>query len=101
MASELYIEEFATLMKDENGELMQAPGPLMANQKVTIGAGSAESDPFHERCRFVLLTTDTACQFVVGPSPQTADAEGRFLPANGSRWVPCQPGQVVAVIQQQ
>jgi len=96
----LYIEEHDNIMKDRNGNLVQSTATPTAVQKLTVGASSAASSTFNSSTRFLLLVSDTACQYELAASP-TADGDSRFLPANVFRPVQCVPGEKIAVIAQQ
>ena len=102
MAIALYVEEHLSLIKDINGELVQSPAkPVKVHAPLSISGTKATSDPVQEGTKFLYLSCDTACQFLVGPAPLDPATNGRFLPANGQRYVACEDGDSVAVIQQQ
>jgi len=62
MASYLYVEEYqnkAQLIGDD----VQVPGALIANQRVSIGAGIIVSSALNVDTRYVILSAEIACHF--------------------------------------
>lgn len=79
----LYIEQYANIVEDTGGRDVPVPGqPIGTNpvQKITIGASSARNSvDFDEKTRFLIITADADCQFKVGDSSVTADADSRLI----------------------
>lgn len=96
----LYIEEYANIAHDFNGNAIPVPDTLLAAQKVTVAASSAQSSALNIDTKYVILTTDTVCQWEEGSSP-TADTNSQFLPANAPRAFKVTGGNKLAVIDQQ
>ena len=96
----LYIEEHDNILKDKNGNVVQATSGTVTEQKVTVGASSAQSSAVNSATKFLVIVTDTACQYETGSNP-TADTNSRFLPANVFRVIQVDSGDKIAVIEQQ
>lgn len=100
--AKFYIEEHYQLIKDVHGELVQSPGkPILVQPALTVGGTKATSAAFQPETKFLHISCDTACQFEVGPAPLTPANSDRYLPANGARFVACDAGDSIAVIEQQ
>ena len=96
-----YIEEYANLAHDFAGNPIAAPDEVLARQKITITGTSAASSAFNASTRFIHISTDTICQWLVGASP-TASVTSSFLPASDSRFLGGRlAGNKIAVIDQQ
>ncbi len=93
----LYIREFKDLARDAKGEVIPAPmEPALAQQKVTIGAGSAASAALNAETRFVELTSDTDCHYTFGTSPTAADTDMN-LTAGVTKFLGVQAGQSMKI----
>lgn len=99
MSNELYIEEYSRVLV-QDGARIPVPVGLITTQKVSVSAGSSQSAALNENTKFVLLTSDVASQFELGSNP-TADADSRYLPADGARFISAKGGDKIAVIEQQ
>ena len=95
-----YIEEYENIMTERDGTPIQAPGTLLADQKVTVGSSSAQSAATNVKTRMIVLTADVPCQWEEGTSP-TASATSLYLPADTPRAFGTVGGNLLAVIQQQ
>lgn len=80
----LYIEEYQSVGVQAGIGMIPVPTTLLAKQKVTIDVTQNTSSALNAATRFVLLTTDTACQFEVNAN---ANGDSRFLPADASRFI--------------
>ena len=100
--SVLYITEFAAVGGASNFPVSAAQQLPLAEQVVTIGAGSLASSAFNANTTLVRLHCDasSACSFEFGASP-TATALKARLSANQTEYfsVPPNSGWKVAVIQ--
>lgn len=95
MAS-LYITEYAGISIGANGA--QAPEePALAEQKLTIGAGSVQSAAFNAATQMVQLHTDAICSVKFGADPTATSASNR-LPIDYRGFFGVNPGMKVAVI---
>ena len=99
----LYIEEYAELARDSQDNLMGIPGNLVTNQKVTVGASSAQSSAFDGRTKFIMIISDVPCQYehAKGETNPTADSSSRYLPTDAFRYIPVDGLDKIAVIEQQ
>lgn len=100
----IYIEEYQYMERDGKGAVI-GPGNLVTKQKVTVAGTSAQSSAFDPKTRFLIVETDTVCQFEIGTNP-TADGDSQFLSANNRKLVPTPLNtngsqQKLAVINQQ
>lgn len=96
----LYIEEYDTMPRDANHQILPIVPVEVARQKVTIAGTSAQSSAVNGRTTFVRLISDTPCQYEIGANP-TASATSLFLPANVPIDREVQTGDEIAVIEQQ
>lgn len=96
----LYIEEYDTMPRDANLQILPIVPDPVASHKVTIGDTSAQSAVMSEKTTFVRLIADTPCQYSIGTNP-TATANSKFLPANVPIDRHIDSGQRIAVIAQQ
>lgn len=96
----LYIEEYSQIMDDAHGRDAQVPAELIAKQKVTIGASSAQSAALSAGVTYVVVTADVPCQVEEASNP-TASGTSRYLPADVPRAFQVTAGNKLAVIEQQ
>ena len=84
--ADLYIEEYGHVGSAAGTEFAPGvpPAPTLADQKVAIAGGSAQSAAFNARTRMIVITADGACHYKIGEDP-TASAATNFLPANTPR----------------
>ena len=97
-----YVEEYAAVQREHFGVLMPVPGPLLAVQKIAVGATTTTvGNAFNANTKFIYISTDTSAQYDIAAAP-AAVAGSRFLVANDSRFLggPL-AGNKIAVIQQQ
>jgi hypothetical protein len=101
--SSLYISEFANLPISSNGVMTNAgdAAEWVADQKVTIAATSAASNPFNAATQYVLLSADAVCSITCAQpgSSATATASKQRLPANAPKLFGVRPGMSVGVIE--
>ncbi len=71
--------------------------PPITEQTVTIGGGSASSNPFSKNTTVVRINTDAVCSIAFGVSP-IANTSNMRLAANQTEYFTVIPGQLVAVI---
>lgn len=101
----LYIEQYASIFEDAKGNEAQLPSRPLGSEpslKVTVGASSARtSADFDGSAKFLIIATDTDCQFELGDSSVTADTNSRILFANTYREVEIGSATRIAVIEKQ
>lgn len=95
----IYITEF----KDDGQSAIGKPMPLaqtpsIRTQTVTIGASSAQSQPFTSATRFVRVHTDSVCHVVFGDAPVATTGAAR-MSADQTEYFGVATGQQLAVIQ--
>jgi hypothetical protein len=96
--STLYIAEFNKLLVDADAQSVLAPNyPALREQVVAIGGASTQSVMMGSETRFVQLSTDVVCSFVVGVNP-TATTTNSRMAANETRFIGIVPGLKIAVI---
>lgn len=94
----LDVTEYPRLAADGPGDTVMAGlEPATAQQQVTVGGASAQSQPFADTTRFVRVHTDVACRIAFGSSP-TASATSMRMPANATEFFGVTPGHRIAVI---
>lgn len=103
--AKIYIEEYANLADVGGGEA-QVPGKplgLEPTQQITIGSSSdRNATDFSSSARFLIITADADCQFEVGDSTVTADANSRPLWSGSYREVEIKDSDTrIAVIEKQ
>lgn len=79
------------------------PAPVFkfgATQVVAYTATAASSAALGDETRLVHLWPSTDCHILIGPSPQTADANDVPLTAKIATVVRVNPGDVISVIRQ-
>lgn len=82
----LYITEFANTGNSNTApSTAMAAQPPIAEQIVTIGAGSTQSAAFNAATKFVRLFTDTACGIAFNANP-TAGANSARMAANSTEY---------------
>lgn len=100
----IYIEEYQHMKEDGKGNII-GPGVLVAAHKVAIGVASAQSAVFNDKTRFLIVESDTVCQFEIGINP-TANGNSQYLSANNRKLIALPANtngseQRLAVIDQQ
>lgn len=97
----LYVTEYRGIAHGENGGMIQAgQEPALANQKITIGATSAQSAAFNEYTYFVRLHCESACHIVFGTDPTATTSTARLSAGQTEFFgVPAGQSYKVAVIQ--
>ena len=85
----LYISEFARLGQDLRSVVMAPEEPVLANQTVTIGVGSAASAAFNASTTFVEIHADAICSIKFGTAPTAAATDMRL--AAGDRIIRAVP----------
>jgi hypothetical protein len=95
----LYISEFSRVMLDARGLEVMAPDldSLTAEQTVTIGVGSTQSNPLNSATRFVLLANDAIYSLAYGSNP-TAVITAHRIAANEVRFYGATGGNKIAAI---
>jgi len=100
----VYIDEYSGLgdmnpnnapFRRMNGEIAQTPA--IANQTVSITAGSVQSNAFNSLTYLVRVHTDSVMSFAFGANP-TASATTARMAANQTEYFAVIPGQKIAVI---
>ena len=102
----IYIEQYTSILEDAKGNEAQIPSkPLGAEPTLQVAVGSSSARTatnLDSSTRFVILTADVDCQFEVGGSTVTADANSRPLWANTYREVEIGNSDTdIAVIEKQ
>lgn len=93
-----YITEYLRQPKDGVGLAIPAgQEPPLAVQKIAIGAGSVQSNPFDARTTFVAVNVDATCSYKVGSNP-TATANDMRIPQDATVFMGVNPGDRIAVI---
>ena len=96
----IYIKEFANQGLNTINTPMPFPlEPALAEQVVSITAGSVQSTALNNLTQLVLINADAICSIKIGANP-TATATTHRLPAGGSYLfaVPPASGLKIAVI---
>lgn len=95
----LYIAEFESMPGSPGGHIQAALQAPLAEQTVTIAAGSAQSSAFNARTKYVRLHTDAICSILFGTDPTATAAKARMA-ANATEYfgVPQGTSYKVAVI---
>lgn len=93
----LYITEFNAQGNTGGFSAACAYQPPVAEQTVSIGGASTQSNAFNTATLFVRLHTDSICSIEFGASP-TASATTARMAANQTEYFAVVPGQKVAVI---
>ena len=97
MAS-LYVAEIRMNARTHNGGMLQAPEMApVAEQKLTISGGSAQSSAFNASTLCVRVHTDAICHVAFGDNP-TADSNNLRMAADQTEYFGVTPGQKLAVI---
>ena len=70
----LNIVEATRFAEDETGKKVEAidVSSIVAEQKVTVGAGSTDSSPFNARTRVLMVHAEEATRIAWGTSPTAA-----------------------------
>jgi hypothetical protein len=72
------------------------PGPPIESETITLSATAAESGVAPKNARYVFLQATEACRYAWGTAPEatdTAGANGHYLAAGTSVWLPAYPGK--------
>lgn len=87
MASTLYVAEYKSTAKNNKGEPVMAPlEPADQEQVIDFSAGEATLPlPFLKTTRFVSITCDDNCHYLVGANP-TATVNNKRLAAGAERF---------------
>lgn len=95
----LYVSEFNAIGGGGNFPISGAFQPPIAEQVVTIGAGSIQSNAFAPKTTLIRLNCDVACSILFGTNP-TATATKARMSANTTEYfsVPVGGQYKVAVI---
>ena len=98
----LYVTEYATGgFAQVGGAVVQTPHePPLAEQVISIGSGSVQSNAFNAQTTLVRLHTDSICSVLFGTSP-TATASNQRFAANQTEYKTVPKGQSykIAVIE--
>lgn len=93
-----YITEYLRQPKDGVGLVVPAgQEPPLAVQKIAIGAGSVQSNPFDARTAFIAVNVDAPCSYKVGTNP-TATANDMRISQDATVFMGVIPGDRIAVI---
>lgn len=95
----LYISEHEVMGAQHGGLVQAVQQPPLAEQKLTIGAGSLQSSAFNARTKVVRVHTDAICSILFGVNP-TATANSARMAAGQTEYfaVPMGASYKVAVI---
>jgi hypothetical protein len=95
----LYVTEFpAPFIDIARGMPMVGFGAKLAQNNVTVAAGSAQSAAFNTNTRVVRLHTDVICSVEIGGTNPTATAASSRMAANQTEYYYVNPGDKLAVI---
>jgi hypothetical protein len=89
--AKVYIAEFGDI------RLGLPVQPPLAEQTVTIGASSTQSNAFHQHTRYIRVHTDAIMSFAIGPNP-AATVNNARMAANATEYFEVQPGHKIAVV---
>lgn len=96
----LYVTEYSGAAR--GGQVPVAHGRRLRKNNVAIGAASASSAAFGDRCGLVRIATDANCSFVfsndAGVVPTATNAD-QYLAAGGVEYFTVGAGDFVSVIQ--
>ena len=82
----VYVTEYARQGRDASGfQMIVADEPAIANQTVSIGASSVQSNAFNSLTKFVRVHTDAVCSVEFGTNP-TASSTTRRMAANTTEY---------------
>lgn len=95
--AKLYVAECHSI-GGSGGFAVAAPQmPPVAEQTVSIGGTSTQSNAFNDSTRYVRVHTDAICSIAFGPDP-TATANSARLAAGQTECFSVAPGHKIAVI---
>lgn len=94
----LYITEYEHILAAANGVAPVAVEPRVAEQVITFGASSVQSQAFSERTRCIRVHTDAVCSIDVGENPVATVSKARMA-VNQTEYFGVRPGHKIAVIQ--
>ena len=94
----VYVSEYTSLGTDDNGvRLPISPGVAAAEQRIAVGATSAQSAAFGPHVRFVRVHASEAVGLAFGAAPTALDNR-HVLGAGATEWYSVAPGHRLAVI---
>lgn len=94
----MVVEEYGNLAVDASGNVIPAPGDLVAMQTVTMtGTTAPTPNAINASTRYIGIVSDVAIYFDMAAAP-TATTSTRFLPANSVRYFVVHSGTKVAGI---
>ncbi len=93
-----YVAEFSVLPRElRNRELMLPHHPAIAQQEVDYTAGVTSSAAFSAGVRYIRITSDTTARYLIGVSPQDAEAaNSNYLLAGTVEYVAVAEGNVIS-----
>ncbi len=93
-----YVAEFSVLPRElRNTQLMLPDHPAIAQQEVDYTAGVTESAVFAAGVRYIRITSDTTARYLVGVSPQDAEANNsNYLLAGTVEYLAVKEGNVIS-----
>jgi len=101
--SVLYISEYSNVASvDTQRGVRENPTPVaqepaVAEQHISITAGSVQSAAFNTATRMIRVHADAVCSIAIGTNP-TAVATAKRLAANQTEYFGVSPGHLIAVI---
>ena len=99
--STLYIEEYQTILRDNNGDVADVPHILNSRTQLSYTSSSVRTSfDFGGETTFVILYSDADSMVLFGDNTVEADQNSIILPANTFRSFGIQEGNTrLAVIQ--
>ena len=97
--AKLWIAEYDALARDANNQPIQVPleEALHEQTPVDFSGGEAKSEAVQGGTRFVYITADANCHFLVGTDP-TATTNNQRLAAGQGRFFGIRQGRKISVI---
>lgn len=95
--AKLYISEYAELGTIHGEKFPVATEPPLAEQTVSIGGSSTQSNAFSSQTKYIRVHTDAICSVLVGANPE-ATASKKRLSADQTEYFAVAGGDKIAVI---
>jgi hypothetical protein len=96
--STLYITEFVNSGAAYGHTPSTGRWPPIANQTVSIGAGSQTSNPFSSNTNMIRVECDSVCSIMIDFGTPVATDQDARMAANQTEYFTVFPNQVLAVI---
>lgn len=83
----MYVEEYADLATDQKGNVIGPSNLITAYRVAVAGTSTAAAAAFDDKTKYLIVETDTVCQFEVAATP-VADSGSQYLSVNNRKLVP-------------